>query len=79
MTASSIRKPASFSFDWIKQGRMMSLRAVGFILAFTILTSAIFTSLVYQSYFASKETIVYVPTLPTVVVQGYIPSSIHNN
>jgi predicted anti-sigma-YlaC factor YlaD len=75
MTASSMRKPVSFSFDWMKQGRMMSLRAFGFILVFTILTSAIFTSLVYQSYFASKETVIYMPTLPTEEVRGYIATT----
>ena len=75
ITTSSLRRPARLTVDWIKQGRMMSLRAVGFILAFTVLTSAVFTSLVYQSYFASKETVVYVPTLPTVEVRGYIATS----
>jgi predicted anti-sigma-YlaC factor YlaD len=70
-TTSRLRKPASFSVDWMKQGRMMSLRAVGFVLAVTILTSALFTSVLYRSYFASQETVVYVPTLPTVEVRGY--------
>ncbi|MBN1397429.1 MAG: zf-HC2 domain-containing protein [Bacteroidetes bacterium] len=69
------RKSMSSHFDWMKQGRMMSLKAVGLILAFSILTSVIFTSLWYQSNIASQETIVYVPTLPTEEVRGYVSTT----
>jgi hypothetical protein len=44
-------------------------------LIITILTSIAFTSLWYRTNVASNETVVYVPTLPTVEVRGYIQSS----
>jgi hypothetical protein len=72
---SSIRESMSFHFDWMKQGRMISFRAVGFILVFSILTSVIFTSLWYRSRIASQETVVYVPTLPTEEVRGYVATT----
>jgi len=75
IASSSNIKRINYSFEWIKRGRMISLRAVGFALALAILTSVAFTSLWYRSNVASNETVVYMPTLPTVEVHGYIPSS----
>jgi len=71
----NIIKPTSQSFEWVKRGRVISLRAFGFVLALTILTSVALTSLFYHSAVDSQKTVVYVPTLPTVEVLGYIPPS----
>jgi anti-sigma factor RsiW len=68
-------KPVSRIFIKKEPLRMLSLRTVGFVLALTILTSVAITSLWYRSNVTSQETVVYIPTLPTVIVQGYIPSS----
>jgi len=68
-------KPTAQRFAWIGQGRMLSFRAVGLAIAIAILTSAGITSLWYRSNVESKETVVYIPTLPAVEVYGYISSS----
>jgi predicted anti-sigma-YlaC factor YlaD len=68
-------KPVIWNFFKREPRRMFSLRAVGFALVITILTSVAITSLWYHSNVISKETVVYVPMLPTVEVQGYLPSS----
>ena len=79
VASSGINKPIKHSFEWMRQGRTISLRAVGVVLAITILTSVACTSLWYRSNVVSNETGVYVPTLPTVEVRGYIPPSSHLN
>jgi len=71
--------PKQRHFRWIGQGRMISLRFVGFALVISILASVGITSLWYHSNVAATETVVYVPTLPTVEVRGYIPSSSDRN
>ncbi len=75
IASSSIIRPMSHRFGWMKRDRMISLRAVGFALVITVLASVVFTSLWYRLNVASQETIIYVSTLPTVEVRGYIPSS----
>jgi predicted anti-sigma-YlaC factor YlaD len=71
--------PKNHNFEWLRQGRMISLRIVGFALVIAILASIAFTSLWYRSNIVSNETVVYMPTLPTVEVRGYIPSSSNLN
>jgi anti-sigma factor RsiW len=62
-------------FAWMRHSRSISLLTAGFAVLLTIILSITCTTLWYQAHAVSNETVVFVPTLPSVEVHGHIPSS----
>jgi hypothetical protein len=65
-------KTNSQLYLWFGQGRMFSFRTVGLAFVLSILLSALFSTLWYNSMIKTNQTIVCLSPLPEVEVVGYI-------